>query len=297
MKITLHRAEKGYRGTSWRPVQNPDTSMEKREVIQSVRREVPGDQRDKTIQRITNSRLQSVDLLLAGLKEQYTPTRIENNYRKGTFDEGYYYVHTLAAFVHEAEIERAESMPDRIGPGVIISKAVRIEDSYIGTNTEIEAGALIINSLIGDNSVIRKRAIVKQSNVGGRSYLGQFSSTVLSTVGSLSMEEKGVTVGPNVTTGRQTYLGQRTHINPNAWLDDSVRIGSDGFVGSEVMIGEMFTAGHHLHIGSGAVVGAESEFGSFVRVARDVVLVSPTYAEDGALIMNSNLFAPGRTNK
>jgi NDP-sugar pyrophosphorylase family protein len=293
MQITLKRTTERLKGTYWRPVEH---SLHQRETIESVRREVPGDQPNKLTHRAQTVHLDALDLLLAGSSRRaYTEARIEDPYKRDRFVEGFVYVRALAAFIHEDKIGKFEKMSGQIGPGAIISKAVEIEErASIGAYVELERGAQVMSgALIGPNTVLRKGVIVGEDTaIGAHSYLGQFSRIGRGVnIGSMSVIERGVEIRPDVDIGRQGNIGLDTYIGIKAWLDDSVHVGRHSYVGTSTSIGEMTTIGDRLHLGDGATVGAESRFGRFVRVAKNVMLISPTYAADGEFIAQSNLFA------
>ena len=289
MQITVRRSSKQHMGTHWRPAEH---SIQQRETIELVRREIPGDRPNKLIHREQDIRFDPIDLLLLGSRRDYTDARIEDPYRRGRFVEGFVYVRSLAAFIHKDEVDRIENIGERIGPGAIIAKSVRIEPSaQIGAYAELERGARVkSDAVIGSHTVLRKGAHVDEgATIGTHSYLGQFLRVDEGvTIGSMSVIDREVKISSGVEIGRQGHVGRATHINTDAWLDDSVRIGKYGYLGSDTAIGEMTTIGDYPHIGNGSFVGAESRLGRLVRVAQNVILVSPTYADDGAFISESN---------
>lgn len=285
MQLTVRRSPERFKRTSWRPA---SSSIEQVEVVEYVRRIVPTTQPDKIVHRPKVTVLRALDLLLAGAGSDYTDARIEDTYKPGKFVDGFVYIHALGAFVHKSEVAKIESQHEKISAGCIVAEGARIiGDSHIGANTELERSVIIADSTIGDKSIVRKGSRVERSAIGGLSYVGQFMYVKDSRVGSMYKGDRNVVLGRNTEVGRQNQHGANSVIKHDAWLDDSVRIGANSFIGAGAQIGEMFHAGVQLHVGEGAVVGAESRFGSFVRVGRNVILASPTFAEDGALLMQT----------
>ncbi len=292
MQITLLREKRPERyAPQWR---RPVFSLSQRESIESVRRKtndatVP----DKKIRRDKEVQLSHVDWLLAGSGRRFTRARIENIYQPGEFDDNYVYDSQIGAFVHESMVQRCEKIASQIGAGAIISEAVTIDDeAQIGAYTEIEKSVhLRAGSVVGSSSIVRKNAQVgERSMVGSWSYIGQ-STQILDdvTIGAHSVLGRHVMVGDYAALGQQNRLGVSTHVGSKVWLDDSVRSGRYVNFGTEASVGEMTTIGSYSHIGEQALIGAESHLGRFVRVGRRVMLISPTYAEDGATLLTSTL--------
>ncbi|MGZ6004903.1 MAG: DapH/DapD/GlmU-related protein [Candidatus Saccharimonadales bacterium] len=293
MEITVRRAAGMRKGTFWRPVEH---SVAQRQTIEVRQRK--GDdtnQPNLVAHRGANIELDALDLLLAGSRQSYTDARIEDPYKKGRFMEGFVYVRALAAFVYKTEVERVENMAGQIGPGAIISKDVRIEPlATIGAYAELESGVHVkVGATIGDNAVVRKGSFVNQGvEVGARSYIGQFTQVNPGAkIGPMSMLDRGVHIANGAAVGTQGAIGQKGYIGTNAWLDDSVHVGRHSFVGADAGVGEMTIVGDYSHIGNGSFVGAESRLGDLVRVAPGIMLVSPTYADNGTFIRESNLGA------
>lgn len=293
MKITVNRSRNLVKGTFWRPVEH---TVHQRQTIELVRRETPEGQPDKIIRRDTNVSLSELDLLLAGARNTYTPARIEDVYNAGEYHEGFVYISALGAFVHEDEVERVEENAGAISPGVIIAKAARIDEGVrLSPYVELEKGVTVGTSAsIGERTVLRKGSRVGNgAEIGSLAYVGQFSRIGnRAVVGSMSVVDKEVFIGADAQIGRQGRVGAGSSLLRDSWLDDSVHIGSRVHVGKAVSIGEMTSVGDRSHIGDGAMVGAESRLGRFVRVAKGVILASPTEARDGELILQSNLFVP-----
>lgn len=293
MLLTVDRSPERIRGTHWRPVQH---SMRQHDVVTEVRREALREgEKDHTITRRISTELKEIDLLLAGAGHKYAQARVESPYHRGEYTEGFVYVRSLAAFVHEDMVEAAEAAgQSRIGPGAVIHKAVKLEETAsVGAYTELESRVKLLGgATVGDRAVIRKGSVIgEDGRVGSHAYVGQFSRIGKKAVlGSYTVLERGVGVGRNSSIGTQGSVGLATYVGHEVQIDDSVTIGRLGFIGNHATIGEMTTAGDHFHMGERSILGAESHLGRFVRIARGVILASPTEAPDGASLMHSNIF-------
>lgn len=289
--ISLERTQHHVPGTNWSPVKHTATERRSIEVARSTTSDTGESQ--KTDTRVRDTEFDALDMLLLGSQGAHLEAQIESPFKKGKFIKGFIYVRALAAFVHEDEVDRFENMTAQIGPGSIIGKAVRIEDdASIGAFTEIEKGVRIKSkAAIGDNTVVRKGSVVQRGGaVKANSYVGQFSVIGPDAeVGPHAVLGRSVTMQRETLAGMQSRVGVGTHLAPGATLMDSVSVGRQSFVGEDTMVGEMTDIGNYCHFGGGSVIGDQSHFGDFVRVARNVWLVSPTHAETGAIITESNL--------
>lgn len=289
--ISLERTQHHVPGTNWSPVKH--TAIERRSI--EVARSATSDtgEPQKTDKRVRDTKFDALDMLLLGTQGTHLEAQIESPFKKGKFIKGFIYVRALAAFVHEDEVDRFENMASQIGPGSIIGKAVRVEDdASIGAFAELEKGVRIRSeATVGDNTVVRKGSVVQRGGVvKANSYVGQFSVIGSNAeAGPHAVLDRRVTIQREALSGMQSRVGVGTHLAPGATLMDSVSVGRQGYVGEGTMIGEMTAIGNYCHFGEGSVIGDESHFGDFVRVARNVWLASPTHAETGAIITESNL--------
>lgn len=298
MKLTVHRAPEYLPGTWWRPAVAP---IEQEAHTEQLRRATGEGQSDKVTSRLSRASLQGLDLLLAGSNSEYTEARIEDSYKKGRFVEGYLFVRALGAFIHEESVNQLAETSAKIHPGVIISRLVHVDDDVeVHAYAELEQGVrLKRGAVMGAHSVARRRAqLGENAGVGAGSYIGhdvQIGPNV--TIGAFNLIDRSSRMDEGTTTGLQVHLGRRFISKRGSSLLDSVSIGDDSFTGQDVTVGEMTTAGHHLHIGDNSVVGSESVLGDFVRIGRNVFLVSPTYAANHEVLLQSNLFSkpPGNS--
>lgn len=293
MRLTVERASAPRKGTSWRPLQH---TLQERRVAEVVHREIDHEGYDHVRRRHEQrTSLGAFDMLLAGVSEDKTEAAIEHPYERGRFIEGFVYVRALAAFIHQDEVTRVKDSGANVEPGAVISKGVRLEEgAQIGAYVELERGAVIKkNAVIGQDTVVRKGARVAEDvNLGGLSYVGQFArigrGVVIESMGVIGRE---AVVQAGAKAKKQLHLDTGVRVGKDAWMDDSVRVGRHTYLAENTTIGEMTSIGMYSRIGCGAVVGAESQLGNLVRVAPDVILSSPTYAESGASILTSTLFA------
>ncbi len=289
MQITVHRAAKNRIGVFWRPVEH---TYQQREAMQVVRRDRGAELPPRLAWNRYAVDLSELDMLLAGASRAYTDARIESPYKRGVFVEGFVYVQGLAAFVHKANMEEAEKAGSRIGAGAIIGRGVRLGlGASVGSFTELEAGVCLgTDAQVGDNAVIRKGSIVSaRATIAGQTYVGQRSRIgVDATIGPMTNIGRGSIVCRGASLGMQDMLGNESYVGSSASVDDTVRAGKAVQIGHHAIIGEQVVLGSNNHIGARSIIGAESRFADFVRVAPDVMLVSPTYAEEGAFIKESN---------
>lgn len=288
--ITLERTAKRLPGTYWRPVQR--SVSKKRLVLEERQRtaDVKHDARPKTVT------YEGADRLLLGGDRQYTEARIEDPYKRGRFVGGFIYVRALAVFLHEDVVDRYEEMGERIGAGAIIGRNVKIDDNaVIGPFAELEAGVVLNKGVeVGGGTVVRKRAILgRGAKVGGNGYIAPFVRIFPDvTIGPTPLLQRQVSIGHGADIGAHFQSGAHSRLRPNIMVDDDVSIGEGVYLGS-ALVGEMTSIGDFSHLGDGSIIGAESEFGDFVRVAPQLILKSPTIAEDGAVITASNLMPRG----
>ncbi|TXG78202.1 hypothetical protein E6P97_00150 [Patescibacteria group bacterium] len=290
MRITLNRSAEVLPGTHWRPI---EFAADQRRMVETVRRETPDGSPDKVVRRYETGPLDELDVLLA---ERYVETRVEDQYKRGKYREGYYYLRSMGVFAHESVVERVEELTGRIEPGAIIAKETRVHpDAYIESGVELEQGVRVKHGArIGRGSVVRKGSIIAEdAAVGALAYVGQFSRIGgRATVGAMSIVGREVAIADDALLGRQNVVGMQSYVMNGAWLDDSVTLGKNVHVSRNASIGEMTKIGANSHIGESSMVGAESQLGRFVRVGRGVFLASPAIASDGEAILTSSVFAP-----
>lgn len=298
MHISIGRSERAIPGTHFRPIEQvAHKSFMEHEVHRRIDLDDYPDVIRKHPRRVA---LDEIDLILASGNAAYAPASLEDSYNRGRFVGGYVYVRALAAFLHEDfaanhEADNFTGLKGRIGVGAVVGAGVQLgEQAQIGAFVEAQKGAQIMDGAqVGDNAVIRKGArIGTDAVVGANSYVGQFAlMNHAAQLGTFGVLQHSVTMSPGSIAGTQTSIGRETYLGSDAYIGDSVTLGRSGYAGPHVVVGEMAHIGDNFHVGENSSIGAESRLGSLVRVAKNVMLVSPTYAEDGAFITTSNLFA------
>ncbi|MBP7806963.1 hypothetical protein KA047_00515 [Candidatus Saccharibacteria bacterium] len=297
MHISITRSEHQIPGAHYHPVEH----FNKEYMAHDVHRVISIEDRPDVIRKHPKSvELDEIDLILASGNQEYASASVEDPYNRGRFINGFVYVRALAAFMHE-DLARRHVLTDfadlagRVGTGAILGRDVKIgPGAQIGSFVEVHRGAQIMDdAVVGDGTILRKGAQVSRgAEVGAHGYVGQFARVAPGVkVGSFGMIQHSVQFKEAVIVGSQASIGRGTYFDKGVYAGDSVTVGRNGYFGPNVVVGEMTTIGDNPHVGGGSSIGAESRFGHFVRVAKNTMLVSPTYAEDGEIITESNLFA------
>jgi carbonic anhydrase/acetyltransferase-like protein (isoleucine patch superfamily) len=201
---------------------------------------------------------------------------------------GYYFLPGLRIVAHETSIERITSSGNRFGPGSVIHRLVRIEDTELGGRVEIGKGSAIEGSEIGDRTRVKQNSRIRNSHVGANGFIAQGTRVDRTEIGAFAGLERHSRIS-GASIGSQASIGQDSTLRgPNIDIGDSFTARQHLFVGGDTVIGDQVSVGSHCHIAGNDLIGAESEFGNFVRVARGIMLASPTYAENGEFIRTSN---------